>query len=125
MARPSKIEDTNLLEQFKIKLEEGLPVKYICGLLGITRPSFYNWLEKGEEDFNNEEETIYSTFFDTVKKAQASFVNTAIKDIYSGKPNWQSIAWVLERTHQEFAPMRGDSSNITDEKVIVKPGVKK
>lgn len=103
MARPSKLNE-QLIEQFAEKLRKGLPVTSVCDLLMVTQPSYNNWLRQGEQDLNDEQETLFSSFFLMVKKSRAEFEEEALEDIGSGRPGWQGKAWVLERTNQKYMP---------------------
>ena len=103
MARPSKL-DERLIEDMAREIEDGLPIQYACDLFGITRMSYLNWMQRGEEDYNNENETIYSTFFAAIKKAYATFVKESKQTIRSGRQGWQGAAWWLERTNKDFMP---------------------
>lgn len=123
MARPSKLNE-ELINRFYEELSEGLPVRYCCGLLGITEAIFSIWMRDGEDDFVNERETLKSEFFKTIKKAQAEYVREAHKRIKKGEQGWQGQAWWLERTRQDFMP-KYESQDIGKEKVVVKFDVPK
>ena len=103
MARPSKLNE-ELIDKFTEKLKKGLPVTSVCDLLMVTQPSYNNWLRQGEQDLNDEQETLFSSFFLMVKKSRAEFEEEALEDIGSGRPGWQGKAWVLERTNQKYMP---------------------
>lgn len=103
IGRPSKLNE-ELINQISDKLREGLPVRYVCDYFIITKMSFSNWMRQGEEDFENDVNSLYAQFFYSIKKAQADFVDSSIADIKSGRPGWQGTAWVLERTRQDFMP---------------------
>lgn len=103
MARPSKL-DEKLIEDLYQEIKQGLPVTYACDLFSITQPSYNNWMRQGEQDLNDGLDTLFSTFFLTIKKAQSEYVREAIQDIKSGRPGWQGAAWCLERTRRDFQP---------------------
>ena len=96
--------DEKLIEKMASKLRKGLPISSSCDLLGITTRSHLNWMERGEADAEADEETIYATYFLTIKKSRAEFEESALEDIGSGRPGWQGKAWVLERTNQKYMP---------------------
>jgi hypothetical protein len=86
------------------KLRKGLPITSCCDLLCITQPCHSNWMQQGEEDTNNGIDSLYSSYFITIKKSRAEFEELALEDIASGRPGWQGRAWVLERTNQKYMP---------------------
>lgn len=93
-----------LINTMHEKLLVGLPIVSCCDLLGITTMSHSNWMSKGEEDYNADVDSLYATYFYTIKKARAEFEEDALRDIKSGRPGWQGAAWVLERTNQKYMP---------------------
>ena len=86
------------------KLKKGLPISSCCDLLGITTMSHSNWMSQGEDDYENDVKSLYSSYFYAIKKSRAEFEEEALDDIGSGRPGWQGKAWVLERTNQKYMP---------------------
>lgn len=103
MARPSKLNE-ELINNFAAEIEDGLPITYVCDLFGVTSVSYFNWMKIGEADFNNEEETLYAQFFNTIKKSYAKFIKASHKGIREGDKGWQGVCWWLERTNANFMP---------------------
>jgi hypothetical protein len=62
---------------------------------GISRDTFYYWLERGRD----EPESIYSDFSDAVEKAKADAEvrDVALIDKAAHDGSWQAAAWKLER----------------------------
>ena len=116
MARPSKLNE-ELIDTLGKKLAKGLPLTTVCDLLGITTMSISNWQKQGEEDFNNEVESLYSSLFYTIKKSRAEYEEIAADRIQSGEPGWQGMAWWLERTRPQYMPKQeitaGDDGKVT------------
>ena len=103
MGRPSKL-NKQLIDDMADNLRVGLPIISCCDLLGITQPCHQNWMTIGEEDYNNDVESLHAEYFMTIKKGRAEFEKKALSDIQSGRPGWQGMAWVLERTNQKYMP---------------------
>ena len=103
MGRPSKLND-ELIEKMHSKLIKGLPITSCCDLLGITQPSHNNWLRQGEQDLLDDVDSLFAQYFLTIKKGRAEFEEKALDDIQTGRPGWQGMAWVLERTNQKYMP---------------------
>ncbi len=103
MARPSKLNE-ELIDLMASKLRKGLPITSACDLLLITQASHSNWMQQGEQDLSNGIDSLYSSYFITIKKSRAEFEEEALDDIGSGRPGWQGKAWVLERTNQKYMP---------------------
>lgn len=121
--RPSKLNE-NLIFDMAYEIAKGLPVKYACDLFGVTTGSFFSWMKTGEQDFENDVDSIYALFFDTIKKAQAEFVRNIGEEIRKGNTGWQGKAWWLERTRQDFMPKQMIQSDTEDGKVTVVFGSK-
>lgn len=121
MARPSSLNE-ELIEKFAEEIEDGLPIVYTCDLLGITKPSFVNWIKQGEADFETYNESIYALFFTSIKKAYAKYIRKTKNIIRKGENGWQGQAWWLERTNQNF--VLNSDNNSEQETVIVNPSIK-
>lgn len=93
-----------LIQDMASKLRKGLPISSCCDLLGITTMSHSNWMSQGELDYDADVESLFSSYFYTIKKSRAEFEEAALEDIRSGRPGWQGCAWVLERTNQKYMP---------------------
>ena len=116
MARPSKLNE-ELIEEFALKLRKGLNIQTACDLLMITQPSYNNWMRQGEDDANNDTDSLYASFFLVIKKARAEFEEIANVRISEGAPGWQGMAWWLERTRPQYMPKQeitaGDDGKVT------------
>lgn len=93
-----------LINRMGEEIADGLPITYACDLLGISEGSYYNWMEQGEIDFNNDEETLYAALFECIKKSYATFIKECKRRIRKGEQGWQGTAWWLERTNTKFMP---------------------
>ena len=66
---------------------------------GFSDKVLYKWINQGEADLEEGQETIFVEFVDTLKKAraecQAFHLQNVIKAGQNG--NWQASAWILER----------------------------
>ena len=123
VGRPSKLSEELIDKMYEV-IKQGLPVRYACDYLVITQPCHVNWMQKGEEDINNDVyDTLHARYFITIKKAQADYVHDANIDIKSGRPGWQGAAWWLERTRQDFIPKQAIDAG-PDGKVTVMIGGK-
>lgn len=101
--RPSKLTD-ELTEQFAEEVRNGLPICYVCDLLGITEVTYQNWMKQGKEDYESDVESSQAEFFRQIKKAYAQFVKQSKDDMRDKTKNWTAIAWWLERTNSFFMP---------------------
>jgi len=63
--RPEKLTHERQ-EAIAADLEAGIPVKHAAPMNGIRKQTFYNWIERGEE----QDEGVYADFFDRVTRAR-------------------------------------------------------
>lgn len=111
MGRPTKLTE-EIVERFSSEVRKGLSLSYTCDLLGVTRTSYANWMDRGSKATEAaaageeipESEAIYADFFLAVKKAYAEFIRHAGAIVRGGGAGWQGMAWWLERTNREFMP---------------------
>lgn len=114
------------------KLRECVPIGSACAKAGITRQTFYNWMNDGEEALTNyltsnieipADKKRYVEFFDTVKRAQADAQDNVLMPIRKGKFGWQAQAWILERLFpQEFGRTQRHEVSGPDGKPIESTG---
>jgi len=103
MARPSKLTE-ELITEFCDEVSKGLPIKYCCDYVGIHETSYFEWMKKGEDDFKNEIDSLYSTFWKSIKKSYAQYLIASREIIHNGVLGWQGRSWWLERTNPFFMP---------------------
>lgn len=103
MARPSKLTD-ELLEKFCEVVRDGLPICYCCDLLEIHETTYESWMNQGNEDVKAEIDSIYATFYRSIKKSYAQWIQISTNRIKQGTPGWQGTAWLLERTNSKYMP---------------------
>ena len=103
MARPTTLNE-QLINDMAAEIAEGLPKCYTCDLFGVVESTFDLWMEKGQEDYTNGEDTLYSTLWTAIKKSHALWIKNSTERIKSGTPGWQGTAWLLERTNPKYMP---------------------
>ena len=73
----------------------------VCQYLGIHESTYYDWINRGKDDEQSGERTLYSEFSKAIKsaEAEAEVRNVAIIQ-KAAKDTWQAAAWYLERKHK-------------------------
>ncbi|MGB4715514.1 MAG: helix-turn-helix domain-containing protein [Defluviitoga tunisiensis] len=78
--------------------EHGNTIKNIYGALGISKQTWYNWLDRGKKAKSG----IYRKFYEEIEaaesRAEARFVTIISK---AAEEEWQAAAWWLERKYPE------------------------
>lgn len=100
-------------------LRAGNWITTCCAAAGITRTSFYNWLERGESELirveqgdpPHEQEKAYMDFYVAVMRARAEAeIESVARVRLAGKGrskspdeerDWKADAWWLERAHPD------------------------
>ncbi len=98
--RPSKAEQVltpQMLDEIGLLLAEGNYIQTVAAFMGITRMTWWNWEQRGEQ----EPDSIFGEFVYTVKRAQAAAEILLLRQIRLGGEGWQSKAWISERRFQE------------------------
>lgn len=75
MTRPTKL-DKRLQKQVVKLLSNGVTVTDVCAHVGISKESFYNWLDRGREG-----EALFADFLDAVTRAHNAAKVVAIETI--------------------------------------------
>ena len=68
--RPSILTDA-LTAQLSHHVAAGNFASTACALVGVSEHSFYNWLNRGERELLEGEDSPYTRFFQSIKKAAA------------------------------------------------------
>jgi len=78
-------------------VKAGYPLKTAAAIAGISKSTFYNWIQRGKERKTGK----YVDFLDSLKKAKEFNKAYHIDRIRtaSDKGNWQASAWYLERVY--------------------------
>lgn len=73
-------------------------IEAACVAAGICKQTYYNWLERAEED----PESCYAEFAEMLERARAQAEIDNISIIKgAAATNWQAAAWLLERTQPD------------------------
>lgn len=101
MSRPTKLT-TELQGVICCALAGGNTRATAAGLAGIGERTLYRWLERGEEDSDDDCETEFRQFWQAVKKAEAEAVEKHVAIVRNAAPrSWQAAAWWLERRYPD------------------------
>lgn len=84
-----------LTNQLCQHISAGTPKVRACWLVGIPEQYLYLWEGKGKTDLEEGKETVYSIFYESVKKAEA-ILTELIRDGMMTKPDWQRWARIGE-----------------------------
>lgn len=95
-----KLTDELIAELCKYK-KAGLTNKAVCDAAGISEPTFYDYLKRGEANVGAGKSTIFSKFFKSYKKAETQHKLLRLQQIAKAaeEGNWQAAAWELERCY--------------------------
>lgn len=106
MARPSKINDTELVERFLEAIRDGNYYEAACNYAGIDYKTFRNWMNRGEAaaelDKKPKSEKPFFQFFQEVKKAEAEAEALIVSMWRRQIPqDWKAAATFLERRYPD------------------------
>lgn len=92
-----------LQKEFCAYVASGLTKKGAADAVCITETCLYSWIKRGQADKEKGKNTIYAQFYESVKKAEAKFKLTHIKNIKTAADDgtWQASAWLLERCYRD------------------------
>lgn len=100
IGRPTKLTQ-ELQEKICDYIAKGNYAVTACNAVGISESTFYNWLERAEEEERNGE-GIYLEFMESIKRAEAIAEAEMVQKFATeaNKPgNWLALATFLERRH--------------------------
>jgi hypothetical protein len=96
VGRKPKIS-AEIVSEMAMYLSSGNTIECACGLIGINRSTYYEWLKKGDHPKKGDD-PLFSEFSNRVKKAEheAEARNVLIVQ-NAAQRSWQAAAWWLER----------------------------
>lgn len=105
--RPAlKIMSNEFTETLIGYLEEGMPFKAACDLVGVSSTSVRKYVRTGLQDLAAGRETVLADFGHNVNRAMAEAKHKRILQLHKAADNpmfWTAAAWWLERMYpQEF-----------------------
>ena len=98
--RKTKLTE-ELIEEIYNYISNGLSNIDSCIMCNIAETTFYDWLKRGRNDTESQNDTIYAEFSKAIKKAEIQFKETHINNIQKASKggSWQASAWLMERKH--------------------------
>jgi len=104
MGRPSKLT-TEKIEQICTWLHAGYFVEDAARMANISKSTFYNWMDKAKDDRDNEIESIYTEFLDSIEHARAQAEGIFLASIRNAATRgvWQAAAWWMERSFAKWS----------------------
>lgn len=100
LGRPTKLTK-ELTSKIAKHVEDWLPFEQACLLSEVSERNFYHWVEFAKRDEKAGKESIFTAFFQEIKKAQSKAESEALCDVRAKVSNWQASAWLLERRHHD------------------------
>jgi transposase len=94
---------------------DGLHIRTATRVMGISRPTYYNWKERGEEiekkidnnqikkDDLNEKDKLYLKFWQDIQIAEAQSEVTHVQIIAQAgaEKDWRASSWILQNRFPE------------------------
>ncbi|KKL63819.1 hypothetical protein LCGC14_2171240, partial [marine sediment metagenome] len=92
-----------------------------CQAVGISTPSYYEWLSKGERDFDGGVDSIYAAFFNAIKRAEAQAelnMVDVVREAAVVKREWLPAMTHLSRRHRERWSERYAPTTVQDNRQV-------
>lgn len=115
--RPSRIFETERIEEFLQLIQDGVDFNIAADSARLARSTVFDWLRKGREiqsrddDLNNpsSKDIAYLDFLERFMRARVSPEVKAVESISKSieKGSWRAAAWILEhRFPERWSPDR-------------------
>ena len=108
VGRPSKL-DAESAERIISVLKIGGYVETAAAVAGVSKQSFFNWMERGDPAGKKAADAPFREFREQVEKARAEGESRNVALIArAAAKDWKAAAWMLERQHPDrWAGPRG------------------
>lgn len=103
IGRPLKL-DEELIKKLSGYIAKGSYAITACQCCGLAEKTFYDYINQGNRDIENNEETIFSQLVKSLKSAEAECEHalaSMIKETALDKKEWLPAMTFLERRHPE------------------------
>lgn len=121
IGRPTKLTP-KLIDQICQVVANGNYIQTACQIVNISKPTYYDWLKRGGEDQQTGIETVYSSFLNAIKKAEADSeakMVEVIRQVATEKKEWLPAMTYLERRHPDRWGRKDRSKvDITERKAV-------
>ena len=108
--KPSIISK-EIIDKVCQEISRGVPIEYSCLIAGISKSTYYKWLNKGKKE-DDDSDSLYKYFENKTNEARALAVASRIEQIRVDN-SWQSSAWWLERmAHEHFGKKQTIDANV-------------
>lgn len=123
--RNKKLDNPRLVETFCKYIKLGCSIKGACGSIGISEPTYRNYMHIAEKQLEEGiEDSLEIQFYNKVKQAEGDFETRNLELIQAkATDSWQAAAWLLERRRQQEYVIRQDSAWAVPDKITVKMDV--
>ena len=96
---PRKEITENLIRRIAGHIRKGNYVEVACAAEGVFTNQYYNWMKRGDADYNEGNETLYADFYQTVTRAAAKAEIQILSDWKAAPANlWAKYATILQRS---------------------------
>jgi len=120
--RVTKLND-ELIKEIAGYVLDGSFYKDAATLAGIGEHTFFDWKKRGIQDTEQNKNTIYSQFLQSLRQAEAEAKAEAVKYIQKSD-DWKARAWYLERKYNDEFGNRQKIEHSGDEDKPVKVRLK-
>lgn len=98
------------IDNIAINIHKGHFIDHACRLSGITKKTYYLWLQRGEaeveaEDYDETTGSLYGYFYTSVKKAEVLLIDHALEQIRSmstERKSWEAWFRLLESRFPDY-----------------------
>lgn len=83
-------------------VEAYVPYEIAAPANGIAPGTLYMWLKKGMDHLEQETDSEFAKFVESIKKAEAIRIMDNAQTIHDRADGWQARSWLLERKHWKY-----------------------
>jgi hypothetical protein len=117
-------KDCKLTEEMIVSVRSatalGMPLYKIAKVINVTDVTLKSYIDKGEIDYNNGEDTLYAKMYRAATSGEGQFIFDNLTIINkAAQRDWKAAAWLLERRVPEYFALKQEV-NASVEGVTIK-----
>lgn len=99
--RPSKFDEERI-QSILNAISECIPYRIAAQANGISERTFYYWIKRGEHDMDNEIDSGFSRFLQSLRKIEGQKIIACLEKITSSKTGHKGCQWLLEHVFWRY-----------------------
>ncbi len=111
--RPTKFTPENR-KRILDAISKGAPYKICVEMCGVSDSTFYNWLDIGLKDINDQVDSDHSRFLESLREIEFNRITSHLSAIRESDKGHKGCEWELERSFWKYFSSHAQNIEMND-----------